>query len=472
MNLFIINILLKISNDLGIDPKILFYIWKPVTYLFQHIIHLFIIAIIIFILFMVRKGKFRKLKKVLNKKLYLIVPSLTVYLIFLTISICTYEPYNNLKLKKNDMNFMVFPIFNLDKGSYLSINNDSIYFQETFFDYFKANKPEPIEITEVKNFTPVNVPVQYIPFFIYKPSTFNKFIEKNKEYEFAIWGYKLEDKFEKIIISVNPSVQINPEEDKIAFEKYSDIICAIFNELNNVPYKTRINFLSLLISGLLEQTLNTTLIDHYDSHGCDMARKKLDLCIKKINESFNDIIKIVPQNKHKIVKYYYNRYIEDFNMYRKRLDLPNSCPGFKKFYDSLLQNLYAPFKDECSYALWLSKQPYAYAAFRLVPIIHWRSYNSEFERFIDYLLNTRHLRIQMTTEHVKELFNNLRKKHGDRFIINYYEVIIFTNMWTDREHIKKLLEEQRKLNICKKDLTERQIELFNIIKDEDRFWTD
>jgi len=466
----VINILLQISNLIGINPKIFFCVWKPTIYLFQHPVHL-IIFLIFLIFILLRKKVWLKIKKFSKKKRYVTSLLLIGYIILLAIFIYKYEPYNNLKLKEDELNILVFPIFNLDKGSYLSIDNNSVYFQETFFDALKANKPQLPEIVgDIITPTPIIVPVEYIPFFIYRPNTFNKFIDKIDGYTFAIWGVKSGDKFEQVVIRLNPKEQIHPEVDDITFKKASDIVCQIFNELENVPYRTKINFFSLLVSGMIEQSLNEMLINYFDSNGCDMARKQLDSCIKKIDESFSNIVKMVPQNQHKIVRYYYNQYIEDYKIFKRRFDLPDSCPGYKKFYKSLLQNLYAPFKDECSYALWLSKQPYAYAVFRYIPMTHWRTYDSNFERFIGYLLNTPHLK--MTTEHVKELFDNLRKKYGNKFIINYYEVIILTNMWTDRDYIEKLLEEQRKLNNCKKDLTERQIELFNIIKEEDRFWTD
>lgn len=68
MAMFVVNILLKISNFIGIDPKIFFYLWKPVTYLLQHTIHLLLVIAITFILFYLRKTKSPKRKIVLNKK--------------------------------------------------------------------------------------------------------------------------------------------------------------------------------------------------------------------------------------------------------------------------------------------------------------------------------------------------------------------------------------------------------------------
>lgn len=459
--LFVVNLLLKISNYLGIDPKILFYIWQPVTYLLQHIIHLLLVIIIsVLILIFLRKSKSRKRKIVLNKKLYIIVLLLIGYLIFLIISICTYKPYNDLKLKDNEINILVFPIFNLGQGSYLSINNDSIYFQETFVDYLTRNKPEIAEITGRTNFNPVSVPVQYIPFFIYKPSTFDDFIKKINYYTFAIWGYKIDNRFETIKINLNRSLQINPEYDYKGTEKISDMMCVIFNELDSVPYKTKIDFFSLLVSGIIEQSSTTLLTNSYDSEKCDVARKQLDSSLKKIDESFSSIIKKVPQNKHKIIKYYYSQYIELFIKVKKIINAPDSCPEYKKFYNRLLENLYAPHNNEYDYFSWLSNHWNVNSASRLIPLFVWPAYDSEFEKFVDYLLNYRYVTI--TNEQIKEIFNNLRKKHGDKFIINYYEtIVLYCRHDEDREYIKKLLQTQKKLNIYDKDLTLRQIDIIN-----------
>ena len=272
---------------------------------------------------------------------------------------------------------------------------------------------------------------------------------------------------------MNPSKQAtSPEHDQMVLEKISDIVCLIFNELDNVPYKTRINFLSLLVSGIIEQSLNERLVRSYDPNSCDIARKQIDLCIKRINEAFSDIMKVVPQNKHKIVKYYYNQYLENFNIYKKALNAQNSCPRYNEFYAPLLENLYAPRKDERDYFVWLTNETLAYSFSRVNPILNWPVYDSDFERFVGYLLNTRYDRgfPIIKNEQVKKLFNNLRKKHGDKFIINYYETIVFLCMYEDREHIEKLLQKQKELNIYDKDLTLRQIEAFNERKDREDLW--
>jgi hypothetical protein len=451
-------------NFFGMSPnqtvrRIIFYpIWKISIYLTANIYHAIFIVIMILLVFVIYKKRERYKKYIFNYTAVAIVGILVVYIIYLFTSIYQFNPADKILTNgKRNFRIIILPIFGVDAGSYLTLDGKSAYFQETLCEQLKKNMPilpGGIEV-EVVEYT-----AEYFPAFLYKPSTIEDFFLKNDEYEMAFWGYKLDTSFEKLLLKINPNKSNNDiEEDAADAEGISVIISTLFNELKTIPENKKSDFLSLLIVGILEQSFSDALIEEGQF---GEALTQINKTISRIDVAFNNILSILPPSNRNLLKFYYAKYKKQFEIFRNKIK--KAQLKYEGAYGILMHNLYYPFKNENAYMSWLNKHEGAANITRLNPLTSWPAYDSAFETFIENLL--RSSREKNTSEKVKKYFDDLRNKHDDKFIINYYEALLYLIAKRDVDYIYigQLIDKQEKMR-PNEEVTKMQKDYLNMVQE-------
>jgi hypothetical protein len=243
-------------------------------------------------------------------------------------------------------------------------------------------------------------------------------------------------------------------------EQMSNTISLIFNELKELPLKTRIEYLSLLYIGMVEQSANEALVREKQY---DIARTQINQTIQRIDTAFQTLLSLMPKDKQSLTRHHYKKYREYFLEVKKGIEARDIYLQYPKVYGNIMTNPYLPLKGAKEYFSWLSVQDMVYGFPRINPLGKWPQYDSEFEKFIGYLLEAD--RQKLPDKKVEELFDVLRKKHGDLFVINYYEAIFWICCKTNQKRIEELLAKQKRLNSFDMDLTDKQIKNYLWLKD-------
>jgi hypothetical protein len=123
-----------------------------------------------------------------------------------------------------------------------------------------------------------------------------------------------------------------------------------------------------------------------------------------------------------------------------------------------MANPYGPFFDPEPYFKWLSQQEDIYSMGRHFPVLGWKPNDSAFEFFVYKALDGRDNVLH--DEEIHKMFEKLRAKYGDIFIIDYYEAIVLIATWGDASRLGRILDRQRRTNKYNLALTEKQIELY------------
>ncbi|MDD5007449.1 MAG: hypothetical protein PHC68_03485 [Syntrophorhabdaceae bacterium] len=463
---------MKLMGFIGLTPtesirNYFFYpLWKSLLFLTNHKIELLIVFLcVVHILLYVywRINKYPSFK---------VVAVWVLVFIALIVRIYFFNPLTHFNLKKDEINVVIFPLFNVDAETFLVSDEYSAYFQETMHRLLIENGPSmpyPVKV----NF--VNFPQESIPLFLYKPNTLHWFFDRVDNSTFIVWGYRLKDNFEKIELFIQPlftayfGYEQEKEEDKFRRD-FSSNVSLLFNELKSIPFEDRMNFFSLLISSVLDQSLNTILVENGEY---ETAQKQINSSLSKIDNAFNRIIELLPTSRYESVNAYYARFRGIFLDFKTRIKEIGSNVNYLKEFDLLMKNLYAPFKSEQQYFTWLSKQEGVYSFSRVTFLVNKIVFDSSFERFICYLNLIKIDHANMRASEVKKMFNKLRAKHGNQVIIDFYEAFYFLCRYEQKNYIKSLLSRQKaKINRYNKDLVLRHEEFFELLKDAEGIWRD
>lgn len=311
----IVTLIISLLNYLGMNPNqtirefILYPIWKTAIYLNANIIHIVGIVVIAVLFWVVRK-KGNKTKRY-SQYIKIIILSGIIYSFCLFIAIFNYNPLDKVLLAdKTKMRLIILPVFELDSESYLKQSDNSNYFQDTLCEYLNRYKPELPEGIEV---AVINLPAEDIPTFLYKPNTFVRYFDKIEKYELLFWGYRLDSNIEKLKLDMDPKQAIWPDREMLYSENNSDILSTLFNELKTIPLKIKIEFLSLLIVGTIEQSFNTVLMDLKQY---DLALHQINKSLTRIDVAFKNILEMLPRDRRGHANFLYIKYKRDFEKYK------------------------------------------------------------------------------------------------------------------------------------------------------------
>jgi hypothetical protein len=278
-----------------------------------------------------------------------------------------------------------------------------------------------------------------------------------------VWGYKVDNKIEKIRLDINPDRIIDPNNQEQASlskafqDKLSDTTSILFNDLNALPLYKKLDFLSLLIMGVVEQSLNASLVE---ARQYGLAKHQLSVCLSRIDSAFESLLADSPSTKHSDLNKYHDSYRAPFLEFKKNIELEeqDAIRQIQEAFNRVMANPYGPFFDPEPYFKWLSQQEDIYSMGRHFPVLGWKPNDSAFEFFVYKALDGRDNVLH--DEEIHKMFEKLRAKYGDIFIIDYYEAIVLIATWGDASRLGRILDRQRRTNKYNLALTEKQIELY------------
>jgi hypothetical protein len=462
--------IVKILQYFGFDPplvvreKFFYPLWKLISYLSENNVDILVISLVFIcmgvLLFDVKRRR--------NKKTAILVFDVSISLIafiaigvsYLFARVWLFDPAEMLHLKPDTINIIVMPILNTDTQSYLHLDNIGTYEQDVLTKCLTKNMPR---LPCGARVSVKSLPSIHIPSFLYKPDDFNIFFKSIRNYTFIVWGYKVDNKIEKIRLDANPDriTDLNDQEQisqsKMFQDKLSNTTSILFNDLNTLPLHKILNFLSLLITGVIEQSLNVSLVElgQYS-----YARHQLDLCLSRIDSAFENLLTDSPSTKHSDLNKYHDSYRELFLEFKKTIELEeqDAIDNIQESFDRVMANPYSPFHNPEQYFEWLSKQENIYSLGRYFPVITWKPNDSAFDIFIYNVFRSRNKVLH--NEEIQNMFEKLRAKYGDIFIIDYYEAIILMATWGNANQLGRILDRQRTTNKYNMYLTDIQTALY------------